>query len=232
MDTYRRSGLVTGILFLAADAAGFLTFIAGPTLGAADLLPAVAAGEATVLAAALLALVMGWADAGIGLAMYPVLRRHNEGIAIGAAAFRVLDGAFVGVGAVLLLLLVSVSRQAAAAGPLAPGQLQVLGRLVLDGRTWAAEVGLMAWSIGAALYSTLFWRARLVPRWLSAWGLAGLVPLAVAILLVIFRRLEVRSSVHTLLVMPIGLQEIVLGAWLIARGFNPKAGNAPRASAA
>ena len=232
MDMYRRSGLVTGILFLAADAAGFLTFISAPTLGAADLLPAVAAGEATVLAAALLALVMGWADAGIGLAMYPVLRRHNEGVAIGAAAFRVLDGGFVGVGAVLLLLLVSVSRQAAAAGPLAPAQLQVLGRLVLDGRTWASEVGLMAWAIGAALYYALFWRARLVPRWLWAWGLAGLVPLLAAILLVLFRRLEVHFSVHTLLVMPIGLQEIVLGAWLIARGFNPKAGNVPHARAA
>jgi hypothetical protein len=224
---------VTGILFLAADAAGFLTFFAKPALGAVDLLPAVAAGEATVLAAALLALVMGWADAGIGIAMYPVLRKHNEGVALGAAAFRVLDGAFVGVGAVLLLLLVSVSRQAVGAGPLAPAQLQVLGRLVLDGHTWAASVvGLMAWCIGAALYYALFWRARLVPRWLSAWGLAGLVPLLAAIVLVLFRRLEVGSSVHTLLVMPVGLQEIVLGAWLIARGFTPSTASAPCARAA
>ena len=79
MDTYRRSGIVTGILFLAADAAGFLTFIAKPILGAPDYLTRISANEPTVLAGALLVFIMGWADAGIGISMYPILRRHNEG---------------------------------------------------------------------------------------------------------------------------------------------------------
>jgi len=233
MDTYRKAGIVTGTLFLVADAAGFLSIIARPILGAPDLLARVAANEATVLSAALLVFVMAWADAGIGIAMYPVLRRHNEGVALGAAGFRILDGDFHGIAAVLLLMLVTLGGMAAVAEPAAQAQLSALGSLVLKGHALAGGVaGLLAWCVGAALYYALFFRARLVPRWLSLWGLAGIVPTLTAILLVLFRVLESGSAVHTLLNLPLAAQEIVLAVWLMARGFDAATSRSPREAAA
>jgi hypothetical protein len=229
MDTYRRSGLVTGSLFIAADAAGFLTFIAKPILGAPDLLSKISANEPTVLAGALLVLIMGWADAGIGISMYPILRRHNEGIALGAAGFRIIDGVFQCLAAVLILLLATLSRQFITAGPAAQAQLQDLGALLREGRTWVSDVAaLLAWCIGAFLYYALFFRTRLVPRWLSLWGLVGIALTMAGSILVLFRQVASQSTVQMLMYLPCALQEIVLAIWLIVKGFDPSATASPR----
>jgi len=224
MDMYRRSGIVTGILFIAADAASFLTFVAKPFLDASDFLAKIPANEIAVLAGALLVFIMGWADAGIGISMYPVLRRHNEGIALGAAAFRIIDGVFHCISAVLILLLVTLSRELITAGPAALAQFQSLGTLLREGRTWVGDVAaLPAWCIGAFLYYALFFKTRLVPRWLSAWGLAGIILTMTGSILVLFRQVAHLSTVQMLLYLPVAVQEIVLAAWLIARGYNRSA---------
>jgi len=224
MDMYRRSGIVTGILFIAADAAGFLTFVAKPILDAPDYLAKISANELVVLAGALLVFVMGWADAGIGISMYPVLRRHNEGLALGAAAFRIIDGVLVCISAVLILLLVTLSRELITAGPAALAQFQSLGTLLREGRTWVGDVAaLPAWCIGAFLYYALFFKTRLVPRWLSVWGLGGIILTMTGSILVLFRQVAPGSTIQILLYMPVAVQEIVLAIWLIARGFNRSA---------
>lgn len=229
MDTYRRSGIVTGILFIAATAAGTLSIFAQPALDAPDYLTRIAANEPTVLVGALLILIMGWADAGIGIAMYPVLRRHNEGIALGAAAFRMIDGILVCVGAAIILVLASLSRNFVAAGPADAAQFQNLGALLKEGRTWVRDVvALPSWCIGAFLYYALFYRTRLVPRWLSVWGLAGITLVVIASMLVMFRQIAPMSSVQMLLSFPIALQEMVLAIWLIVKGFSPSAIAAPQ----
>lgn len=229
MDTYRKSGIVTGIMSITATAAGVASLFMKPIIDAPDFLARISANEFKVLAGALLVFIMGWADAGIGIAMYPVLRRHNEGVALGAAGFRIFDGVFVCLGAVLLLLLATLSREFAAAGPAARIQLQSLGTLLHEGRGWVGDVaGLFAWCIGAFLYYGLFYRTRLVPRWLSAWGLAGLPLTVTAIVLVLFRQLSSASTIHTLLNLPTAVQEMVLAVWLIVKGFNPSASASPQ----
>jgi hypothetical protein len=233
VDIYRRSGIAAGILFIVATAAGVLTlFTLGP-VSAPDYLAGIAANEPKVLAGALLVFIMGWAGAGIAISMYPVLRKHGEGLALGAAGFRIIEGVFLCIGAVLVLLLAALSRKFVEAGPGEQAQLQSLGAMLVEARTWMRDVaGLLAWCIGAAMYYWLFLWTRLVPRWLSVWGLAGLVPTVTAVLLVLFRQLTSTSGIHTLMNLPLALQEMVLAVWLIARGFNPSAGVSPRETAA
>jgi hypothetical protein len=224
MDAYRRSGIAAGILFIVATAAGVLSlFTLGP-VNAPGYLTRIAPNEPKVLAGALLVFIMGWSGAGIAISMYPVLRTHNEGLALGAAGFRIIEGVFFCIGAVLILLLVGLSRDFVKAGPAATAEFQRLGALLTEARTWVRDVaGLLAWCIGASLYYWLFFRTRLVPRWLSVWGLAGLLPTVAAILLVLFRQLSSASRLHTLMNLPLALQEMVLAVWLIVRGFNPPA---------
>ncbi len=224
LDANRRAGIVTGILFIAATAAGALSMLMQPILDAPDYLTKISANEPKVLTGALLLFIMGWAGAGIGISMYPILRRHNEGLALGAAGFRIIEGVFDGIGAVLILLLASLSREFIKAGPTGLAQFQNLGALLAEGRTWVGDVGaLPAWCIGAYLYYSLFYRTRLVPRWLSVWGLVGITLTVIASILVLFRQIVPLSTVQLLMNLPIAPQEIVLAIWLIVKGFNPSA---------
>jgi hypothetical protein len=229
MDTYRRSGIVTGILFIVATAAGMLALFAQPVFNAPDYLTKISANEPTVLAAAFLVFIMGWAGAAIGISMYPILRRHNEGLALGAAGFRIIEGALTCINAVLILLLVTLSREFIKAGPADLAQFQNLGTLLAEGRTWVRDVAaLPAWCIGAFLYYALFFKTRLVPRWLSVWGLVGIALTVAASILVLFRQIAPLSTVHLLMTLPIAPQEMVLAIWLIVKGFNRSAIASPQ----
>jgi hypothetical protein len=229
MDTYRRSGIVTGILFIAATAPGFLALLLPQILDAPDALSKIAANEPAVFARALLVFIMGWAGAAIGISMYPILRRHNEGLALGAAGFRIIEGALTSINAVLILLLVTLSREFIKAGPADLAQFQNLGTLLAEARVWVRDVAaLPAWCIGAYLYYALFYKTRLVPRWLSVWGLVGITLTVAASILVLFRQIAPLSTVHLLMTLPIAPQEMVLAIWLIVKGFNRSAIASPQ----
>ena len=176
---------------------------------------------------------MGWAGAGIGISMYPILRRHNEGLALGAAGFRIIEGALTCINAVLILLLVTLSREFIKAGSGDLAQFQNLGTLLTEGRTWVRDVAaLPAWCIGAFLYYALFFKMRLVPRWLSVWGLAGVTLTVAGSMLVLFRQIAPMSTVQMIMNLPIFPQEMVLAIWLIVKGFNRSAITSPQHSAA
>lgn len=72
----------------------------------------------------------------------------------------------------------------------------------------------MVFSIGAGIFSWLLFQTRLVPRWISLWGLVGAVLYGVVPWLAFF------SVDWGILMAPLALQEMVLAVWLIARGFN------------
>jgi hypothetical protein len=229
MDTYRRSGIVTGILFLLADAAGFLSCLGLRFINAPDYLSRIPANEQAVLAAALLVFIMGWADAGIGISMFPVLRRHNEGLALGAAGFRIIDGVFHGISAVLILMLVTLGRQFVAGSAVDPAGFPALGAVLREGRDWTGTVAaLPAWCIGACMYYALFYKTRLVPRWLSVWGLLGIALTIAGSILVLFGRVANLSPVQVLLYLPCLVQELVLAGWLITRGFSRTTAGTPQ----
>ncbi len=87
--------------------------------------------------------------------------------------------------------------------------------------------GVLAFYIGGTLYYLVFYRSRLIPRWLSVWGLAGTSFGALGALLVLFRAIDTMSGPQVALNLPIGVQEIVLAVWLIWKGFNRVAPASP-----
>ncbi len=224
MDLYRKSGIATGILFLVGTAAGISSLATQPIIEAPDYLAKIAGQEPAIALSAGLILVMGLACAGIAIAMYPVLRRQSEGMALGAAGFRIMEGTFHCLGAALILILAGLSRKYIEAPPADRAQYLLIGDLLRDARQiLVSVVGILCWCAGAALYYALFYKARLVPRWLSLWGLLGIALAASAAILVLFGRTTDKEALHTLLNLPIALQEMVLALWLIVKGFDPKA---------
>jgi hypothetical protein len=222
MDLYRRSGMAAGILLIVATAAGVAALSTQPFMDAPDYLARISASEPGVLISALLILVMGLACAGIAIAMYPVLRKCGEGMALGAAGFRIMEGVFHCLGAVLVLLMASLSREFVKAGTAEAAAFQGLGALLVEARSWVGSVAAtLCWCVGAFLYYVLFFKAKLVPRWLSLWGLVGIALAFAACLLILFRLTTDKEALHSLLNLPVAIQEMVLAVWLIAKGFNP-----------
>ena len=89
-------------------------------------------------------------------------------------------------------------------------------------REWLGPVGaVLTFGLGALMYYWVFYRSRLVPRWLSGWGLVGATLVTVSGLLVMFGLAVPLGTTQAVLALPIAVQEIVLAVWLIAKGFNP-----------
>jgi Domain of unknown function (DUF4386) len=83
--------------------------------------------------------------------------------------------------------------------------------------------GVLTFGLGAFMYYWALYRSRLIPRWLSAWGLVAIGLVMMSGILVMLRLAEPMSTTQVVLALPIAVQEMVMAAWLIAKGFNPSA---------
>jgi hypothetical protein len=222
MDSYRNYAISAGVLFIIADVVGFLSLPFMGPVNATDYLVSVSTNANQVATVALLLFIGGAAAIGIAISLYPVLRKYNEGLALGAVGFRTVEGLFDFVAVISLLLLITLSQQFVNAGAPASSYFQTLGVLVDRGYHLASNVvKLMAFSIGCLLYYIIFYRTKLVPRWLSGWGVVAAIMTMLSALLAMFDLIAPFSTAQIVLNLPILPQEIVLAVWLIVKGFNP-----------
>jgi uncharacterized protein DUF4386 len=221
MDRYRKTAIITGVFFITATAASILSLPFLASLNAPNYLVDISANANQFLVGVFLSFLAAFASVSIAIAMYPVLRKRNESLALGAVGFRLIEGVFYVGGAITLLVLLSLSREFVKTGISASSDYNVVGISLLNGYHFAGNVGsVLAFCIGASFYYLLFYQTKLVPRWLSVWGLLGTALLMVAILMVMFQMIEPLSTPQVLLALPIAVQEMVLAVWLIVRGFN------------
>jgi hypothetical protein len=225
MQPNRGIAVATGIAFIVATVGSIASAaLLAPILGAPDYLARIAANQDQVLLGVLFQFIGAVGCPAIAIALYPVLRRHDEGLAIGSVGLRLIEGALYVLLVVCLLLLVTLSRESVKAGAAAASTFQVSGTLLMAARDWLGPVGaVLTFGIGAFMYYVVLFRSRLVPRWLSGWGLVGVMLVSIAGLLVMFGRAEPLGTTQVVLAIPIAVQEMVLAAWLIAKGFNPSA---------
>jgi hypothetical protein len=222
MDSYRKYAISAGVLFIIADAVGFLSLpFIGP-MNATNYLVDVSTNASQIATAALLLFIGGAAAIGIAISLYPVLRKYYEGLSLGAVGFRTVEGVLDFIGVLGLLVLITLSQQFVNAGAPDSSYFQTLGGLSLSGYHWAVNVlKLMAFSIGCLLYYIIFYRTKLIPRWLSGWGVVATIMTMLSALLVMFGLIAPFSTAQIVLNLPILPQELVLAVWLIVKGFNP-----------
>ena len=224
MDSNRKTAIITGVLFIVATVVSILSLpLMGP-VNATNYLVDVSTNANQVATAALLLIIGGAAAPGIAISLYPVLRKYNAGLALGSVCFRVIEGVFYIAAPIGLLLLITLSQEFVKAGAPDSSYFQTLGVLVVAGYRWVGNVGsLLAFSIGCLLYYYIFYQTKLVPRWLSGWGLVGSILTMLSAVLTMFGFFEPMSTGQIVLNLPILPQEMVLAIWLIVKGFNPSA---------
>ena len=221
MNTTRKIAVITGVIFIIATVINLIAAALAPVPTDTDYLTWLSAHTNQVAAGALLYLISFFASGGIAIAMYPVLKEKNSGLALGAVVFRALEAAFYLVGLVSLLSLLTLSQQFTTAGTADRTTQQTIGNLLVSIRDHAGLVAVFAFCLGAFLYYTLFFQSRLIPRWLSGFGIVAITLMLTACVLSLFSGNRITSYIP--LAFPIFIQEMVLAVWLIVKGFNPSA---------
>jgi hypothetical protein len=219
MDSLRKTALVAGVFYL-------ITFISIPTLALygpvknhRDWILS-SGGHTAVLAGGFLEVIVALAGIGTAVTLYPVVKRQNEGAALGFVAARVLEASMIFAGAVSLLSLVTL-QQAGATGANAAA-LVTTGASHVAVYNWAFLLGqsLMP-GINALLLGTLLYRSRLVPRVIPVLGLIGAPILIIAVFATLLRGTVPPPSWTALAAIPVAAWELSLGLWLVIKGFKP-----------
>jgi hypothetical protein len=224
MNTNRKTAIIVGVLFIIGTVAGVLSVIfTGPILGASNFLINVSANENQVRIGALLVLIMALACAGIAIWLYPVLKKHNEALALGSVGFRIIENVLAIVSAVCLLSLLPLCQEYVKAGAPPASYFQTLGTLLLGAQKMISNISLIPFCLGALMYYYVFYQSKLIPRWLSGWGLLAIIMNLASALLVLFALIGPFSTAQVVLSLPIFLQEMVFAVWLIVKGLNPSA---------
>ena len=224
MNSNRKNAIIVGVLFIIATVAGVLSGVfLGPILDAPDYLINVSANETQVIIAGLFMLIMGFAVAGIGIMMYPIFKKHNEALALGYVGFRIIEGVLFIVYVVSLLSLVTLSQEFVKAGAPDASHFQTLGTLLQEESYWAYHMGTISFGLAAPMFYYLLYKSKLIPRFLSVWGLIGVLPWLAVSLLIMFGSITESSVLETFLYAPIAVNEMVLAVWLIVKGFNSSA---------
>jgi len=221
MNSTRKIAVITGVIFIIATVASLLAAAVTPDLIGADYFIRFSAQSNQVAVGALLYLVAYFASAGIAIAMYPVMKGPNAGLALGSVIFRTIEAAFYLVGLLCLLSLPTLGQQFTTAGAAGRTSLRAIGDLLVNVHDHAALLGVFAFCLGAFMYYHLFLQSRLIPRWLSGFGIVAIILMMVACVLALFSGNLITSYIP--LAFPIFLQEMVLAVWLIVKGFNPSA---------
>ena len=224
MTADKKTARIVGVLYIIGTVAGILSLVfTGPVRNAQYYPISVPASETQLVVGALLVLMMGLALAMVPVMMFPILRKYNEALALGYVVFRGgLEAVTYLAIAISWLLLVPLSQVYAQAGALDASNVQALGTLLLE----AKEIGsilTIVFCLGALIFNYLLYQTKLVPRWLSGWGLIAIVPYLAAGLLAMFGIINPLSPIYAISNLPLALQEMVLAVWLIAKGFNSSA---------
>ncbi len=216
--TNKTIGRIVGVLFIIGTGAGVPALLMGMRFrNAPDLLKMVAANASQVALIGFLDLLMGVALAMVAAMMFPILKRQNEALAVGYVIFRGALETFTYMGvAMCWLLLVVVARLSADSGAAVASQFSSLGNLLVEARYPITAIQDIVFPIGALMFYYLLYQARLIPRWMSGWGFVGAISYFFVGLIAVF------TGTHLVpLLLPLGLQEMVMAIWLVAKGFSP-----------
>jgi hypothetical protein len=217
MGSNRNTAIIVGVLFIIATVSPILSIVFTGAIYEADYLTAVSANENEVLVGVLLLLTMTAAIVLIPIMMFPILKKHNEPLALGYVGARIFEGFFSAVNIINILSLLSLSREFVNATAPVGSYFHTSGALIMAAFNWGGILLDFPFTIGALVFNYLLYKSKLVPQWLSVFGLIGATLWLANTPL---RMFSISPSSLEILALPIAAQEMIFAAWLIAKGFN------------
>lgn len=180
--------------------------------------------DAGVHLAAFMEVILALAGVATALALYPIVKRQNQSVALGFVTSRLLEASMIIVGVVSLLTVVTLKHDSTGATGAEAAALITTGKSLVAFHNWTFVLGqsLMP-GVNALLLGSLLYRSRLVPRIIPLVGLIGAPLLLASVTATIFGLWDQASPVGVVAALLVALWELSLGVWLVVKGFTPSA---------
>lgn len=226
MNSHRWTAIIVGILFIIATV---MLFVGGvvynPILSSPDYLDNAYPNRTIVIIGILLEFTIVPAILLIPVFLFPILKKHNEALALGYVGFRFLEAVLIIVIESFRLSLINVSQDYLNGGGMDASYFQNIGSAIQAVSGWTFSLYVIVFALGALILYFVLYNSKLIPRIISAWGFIAAALMLIGTVLIMVGIFTGISEVELNLIfaMPIAVQEMVLAAWLILKGFNPSA---------
>jgi hypothetical protein len=220
----RKIAIAAGVLYLITHVTSVGALILyGPVLNNAGYI--VGSGPDTrVLLGAFFEVILAFANVGTAVALFPVVKKQNEGVALGYVGLRTLESGIIAAGVIPLLVVVTLRQHLTGTAGTDTSALVTLGNALVAFHNWTFLVG-PSFTSGAntVLMAYLMYRSGLVPRFIPVLGLVGGPLVFASATAVLFGLLGQYSVWSAIAAVPEFAWELTLAFWLIVKGFNPSA---------
>lgn len=220
MNSHRDVARLFGVFFIIAFLAyGIGSGIIASSTGTPEFLATVYANKTMIIVGAILiALVHTFVNIGLPVLMLPILKPFNKTLSYGYLSLGIASTTVAVVGAIFLLLLVPLADEYVNAGSPPTSHFETIGIVLQTGGAYAYQIAMAIWGLGGLLFVSVLYQSKLVPRFISLWGMIGYIVFIAGTVLELFG-----YPVGVLLALPGGLFELALSVWLIVKGFNASA---------
>ncbi|PYI54548.1 DUF4386 domain-containing protein [Paenibacillus flagellatus] len=225
MNSIRKSSIIVGVLFLLAAVTAVIGLVLyDPILNGPDYMTRGAEHANRIILGAIMELVLVVSAIGTATTMFPLLRTYNETIALWHVCFRFLEAVVITIGIISVLSLLTLSREYVAAGAPDIASFQPSGTVLKAIHDWTFMIGPnFLLGVNTIMYSYIFYKSGLVPRFIPVLGITGSILVFAASLLEMFGVFPQLSVWGALMSLPVAANEMTLAVWLLAKGFNESA---------
>lgn len=224
-NSNQKNEIITGVFFIAATVAAIIGLkLYDPVLKNTEFLLIAGNSSTQIALGAFFEAVLACSAMGTGIMLYPFLKRYSESWALGYTLFRLLEVVFILIGVLSMLSITKISQDYINIPEQNINFIQASGNTLRTVYSWAFIMGPhFMLGINTFIYSSVFYKSKLVPGKLAVLGITGALLIFIAALLELFGVLPHFSSKIVMMALPIAVYEMILAMWLIMKGFNKEA---------
>ena len=224
MNSNKQISRIAGILIILGIISGILSIVS--SVESKNFLNEVFPNKNQVLTGAIFQFLLVPIYIGFSLVLYPILKKYNKTLSIGFIGFRIMAGVFQLLGIILLPIFILLSQKFLVQTNADLILYGTIGEILKLLRDLTNHLGvILATGLGNLLLYHILFKGKLIPVWLSIWGIIGNILIMVASFFLLFELIEVVSTEYGIMTIPLVLQEIILAFWLIIKGLNSELTN-------
>ncbi len=217
---YKKNAVIVGILFIIATAFLFVgDLFYGPVLDAPDYLQTAFPNRTAATIGILIEFSCILSIPLIPVFAYPVLRKYSETLALSYIVFRLFESVLFVLVDITKLSLIKVSELYLNPDGANADLIANIGATIQGWNEWAWVFYVFIFGFGALIFYSVLFRSKLLPRWISISGIIAIALMLASAVLAMFS-VDLPDAVYGLLVVPIGVQEMVMALRMIIKGFD------------
>ena len=217
MSSNRKIAIIVGLVFLFQFFAEILVkqVLIGPETFGLEFIKTAAAQSNQIVLATFIGLLVSVLSVVVAAILFPIFKKTNLTFTILYLSFSIISFAVSAMEYFSVLSVLSLSREHAKAGGSSIEHIQTLAAVLQGNRIWIHLMALLISSLPLAAFYCLTYQSKLIPRFISVWGLFATGLLFAVMSLALFDK-----GVFLMLLIPLGLNQLFLCVWLLAKGFS------------